>query len=218
MYTVYMHTAPNGKVYIGATSLKVENRYGKNGSKYNNQYFGEAIRLFGWDKIKHEILFENLTKEEADRIEKDLISKYKSDKKEFGYNIACGGFNAPQPQIVREKMSKTRKGRPLSESHKKALSESRKGKPLSEQHRKSISISHMGYKMPQKQKDKISASCKGKGTKAVVMLDMSEKVIKKFQSIVEASQAVRAKSTSNISSCCKGKRKIAYGYKWKYAD
>jgi hypothetical protein len=33
----------------------------------------------------------------------------------------------------------------------------------------------------------------------------------------EAVTAVNGKSSSNISSCCKGKKKSAYGYIWKYA-
>lgn len=218
MYTIYKHTAPNGKVYIGATSLDVKDRFGRNGSKYSTQYFGEAIKLYGWDLIKHEILYEGLTKEEADYMEKEMIKKYRSNEREYGYNIAIGGVRGEHSQLTREKMSKTRKGRPLSDNHRRALSDALKGKQVSESHREHLRASHLGYVMPQSQKDKISASCKGKGTKAVLMLDMQETVLRRFESLMEAGKAVNAKSLGNISSCCKGKRKQSYGYKWKYED
>ena len=64
MYTVYKHTAPNGKVYIGITSHSIEGRWRKDGSGYKlNNHFWNAIQKYGWNNFKHEILFENLMKE-----------------------------------------------------------------------------------------------------------------------------------------------------------
>ena len=42
-YTVYKHTSPSGKVYIGITCCPVEKRWGKNGSKYKTQPFYDSI-------------------------------------------------------------------------------------------------------------------------------------------------------------------------------
>ena len=73
------------------TRLSVENRW-RNGKGYKNQnLIYRAIIKYGWDNIKHEILFENLTKEEAEQKEIELIAFYKSNQKEFGYNIENGG-------------------------------------------------------------------------------------------------------------------------------
>ena len=50
------------------------------------------------------------------------------------------------------------------------------------------------------------------------MLDkVTEKIIKKFNSIVSAGKYVGTDDASHISKVCRGKRNIAYGYKWKYA-
>ena len=90
-YCVYKHTAPNGKVYIGLTSLNPIVRW-NNGKGYkHNAHFHSAILKYGWDNIKHEILYSGLTKEEACQKEIELITWYKSNNPEFGYNIDNGG-------------------------------------------------------------------------------------------------------------------------------
>lgn len=62
MYTVYKHTTPSGKVYIGITGRAVEKRW-ENGSGYkSNKYFYSAIKKYGWDNIKHEIVCTGLSK------------------------------------------------------------------------------------------------------------------------------------------------------------
>ena len=42
-YTVYKHTSPSGKVYIGITGKKVEERW-EYGYGYRKQVFGKAIK------------------------------------------------------------------------------------------------------------------------------------------------------------------------------
>lgn len=90
-YTVYKHTSPSGKVYIGITSLRPEERWG-GGAKYaKNKHFNRAIKKYGWENIKHEILFDGLSREDAFKIEIELIKEYRSNEREFGYNIGTGG-------------------------------------------------------------------------------------------------------------------------------
>lgn len=89
-WCVYKHTAPNGKVYIGITSKSPEQRW-KNGNGYSNQLFGRAIAKYGWENIQHEIIESNLNECDAKKLEKQLIKKYKSNEKLFGYNVSDGG-------------------------------------------------------------------------------------------------------------------------------
>lgn len=92
MYTVYKHTCPNGKVYIGITNQKPERRWGGNGRGYkDNEYFYRAIQKYGWDNIKHEIVAEGLTEDEACGMEVDLISEYRANDRSCGYNKHFGG-------------------------------------------------------------------------------------------------------------------------------
>ena len=45
--------------------------------------FFNDIQEFGWKNIKHEILYEGKTAKEAQRIEKELILKYQSERPYF---------------------------------------------------------------------------------------------------------------------------------------
>ena len=52
---------------------------------------------------------------------------------------------------------------------------------------------------------------------AVAMLDKNtEEILQIFSSIKEAEKFVECKGKGHISAVCKGKRKTAMGYKWKY--
>lgn len=91
-YYVYVHTTPNNKKYIGISKLKPIVRWGKHGSGYNRQkYFHNAILKYGWDTIKHEILYENLSEKDAKLMEIYLIKFYKTNDSRFGYNCTNGG-------------------------------------------------------------------------------------------------------------------------------
>lgn len=70
-WTVYAHIAPNGKMYVGITSQKPENRWRNGLSGYNsNDHFCNAIRKYGWENFQHEIIASGLTIEEASNMEK----------------------------------------------------------------------------------------------------------------------------------------------------
>ena len=88
LYYIYKHTFPNNKVYIGKTCCKPEYRWGINGKRYwHNKEMYKDIQKFGWGNIKHEILFQNLSKEEASQIEYELVEKNKYNC----YNKILGG-------------------------------------------------------------------------------------------------------------------------------
>ena len=106
MYYVYLHNNKiNNKKYIGITKQKPENRWGLNGCNYNSSpYFYSAIQKYGWNNFEHIILYNNLTKEEACKKEIELINKYKTQNKKYGYNIMEGGSAPSLPKEVRDKL------------------------------------------------------------------------------------------------------------------
>ena len=80
-WVVYVHIFPNGKKYFGIT-CKIPDKRWENGHGYtkNGQpVMYHAIKKYGWENIKHEILFTNLTKKEAELKEKELIALYKTN-------------------------------------------------------------------------------------------------------------------------------------------
>lgn len=54
-------------------------------------------------------------------------------------------------------------------------------------------------------------------SKAVYQYSLDDKLIRKWDSMMDVQRDLRFKQ-SHISSCCSGKRKTAYSYKWKYAE
>lgn len=90
-YTVYKHTCPNGKVYIGITMQKPYKRWCGGMGYIKNQHFFRAILKYGWDNISHEILYEGLSEEQAYETEKRLIKEYRSNEFAYGYNQSSGG-------------------------------------------------------------------------------------------------------------------------------
>ena len=110
-YSVYKHTTPNNKVYIGITGRSIERRW-QGGKNYKSStYFYNAINKYGWDNIKHEILYINLSKEEAEKIEIELIAKYKSNNNKYGYNIQTGGHLPKMSEATKKKISCALKGK-----------------------------------------------------------------------------------------------------------
>ena len=90
-YTVYMHICPNGKRYIGITRQIPERRW-QNGAGYkHNEYFWRAIQKYEWNNFKHIIIENNLTVHDANQMEIELIAKFKSNDRKYGYNIESGG-------------------------------------------------------------------------------------------------------------------------------
>ena len=90
-YTVYKHTTPDGRIYIGCTGQTLDKRW-QRGIKYiHNKAFNEQIEKYGWDGIKHEIIAGDLTMKEATRLERILIRELDATNPEKGFNIQKGG-------------------------------------------------------------------------------------------------------------------------------
>lgn len=199
-YSVYKHTCPNGKVYIGITRMALEKRWA-NGKGYNhNAHFSRAIKKYGWDKIKHEVLYTNLTKHEASDKERELIQKYKSYNLKFGYNKDLGGCYCDRfTKKTRKKMSDAKKGKPgpkISEKGLLALKEKMKAHWNNKEYKKralnSLNAIHCS-----------KVKCIETG------------II--YNSITEASNKTGA-NKSYISMCCNGKGGTAKGYHWEFVE
>ena len=91
-YSLYIHTFPNGKRYVGITSSKDPNVRWCNGRGYHLQpLMKNAIQKYGWENVSHEIRLTGLTRDEACKREQFYISLFRSDEYSFGYNMTKGG-------------------------------------------------------------------------------------------------------------------------------
>ena len=201
-YTVYKHTSPSGKVYIGITGLSVEKRW-KNGVNYRNcRHFYNAILKYGWDNIKHEILFTELTKEQAESKEVELIELYNSDNSNYGYNIQHGGNIScgVHSEETKAKQSKAAKEMWKRKGFKEEWISKRVGKKKSKDCKKKQSIAAMNRTDNKRQ---------------VLQYDLDGNFIKKYKGMREAERETGA-NASSIMRTCQGKQKTSGGYIWKY--
>lgn len=232
-YTVYKHTSPSGKVYIGITSQKPEYRWDSGrGYRFNN-YFYRAIEKYGWDNFQHEILHTGLTKDEACAKEIELIAQYKSFDVNFGYNLSTGGEHPGNGRIVseevRKKLSESNKGQIRSEETRKKMSEKAKlrtgenhpfyGKRHNELSRQKMSKAHQGKVLSEEHREKMSKSHINHPhlSKKVAQYTLNGKLVQEYPSLSEAARIVGCRS-SDICSVCRGKRNTAHGFVWKYVD
>jgi group I intron endonuclease len=91
-YLVYKHISPSNKAYIGITNnySKRSRQHQQLAAKGEGFAFHAAIRKYGWDKFKHEIIVENISKEEARLIEVLMIKELNTYAPN-GYNLTIGG-------------------------------------------------------------------------------------------------------------------------------
>lgn len=106
--------------------------------------------------------------------------------------------------------SEHKKGKILSEETRKKISESNKGKIFSEEHRKKLSETHKGKTLSEETRKKLSES----NSKQVGQYTLEGELVKIWDSTRECYR--NGFDNGNISRCCNGKQKTAYGFIWKY--
>ena len=89
-YSVYKHTSPDGKVYIGVTKQDPKDRWCGGFGYADNLYFLTDIMTFGWVNFQHDILYDGLSEESALEKEAELIKEYQACDPRFGYNVVPG--------------------------------------------------------------------------------------------------------------------------------
>jgi len=142
-YLVYKHTSPSGKSYIGFT-CDYDRRCKQHISQQSEcTAFRNAIQKYGWESFTHEILYTELTLEEACEIEQHLI-EHLNTLSPHGYNLTTGGDG----------------GRLLSEETKRKMSESRRGRQISDHCRESTRLRMTGRHVSAATKQKLSEARK----------------------------------------------------------
>ena len=133
-YKLYVHISPSNKRYYGITRLDVKKRWRSGGCGYRYQpYIWNAIQKYGWDNFTHEVLFDNLTEDEACLIEQCYIALYDTMDRTKGYNCSIGGVDHLHTEDTKRKVSEIMMGEnnPMYGKHhtdeaKKKMSERKK--------------------------------------------------------------------------------------------
>ena len=205
-FVVYRHIFPNGKSYIGITCAEPYHRRWRGGSGYYAQpKMYRAILKYGWDSVRHEILYENLTLDDANRLEQEAIAKYNSV--ENGYNVSTGGggtFGIPCSEEKKSKISRANRGKPGGD-----------GRYIVRYIREHGAWNKGGHLSPT-QYEKIDAERRARCNKAISAYDpITLKCVLHFDSCANAALAIGALK-GEISRCATGRRKTAHGYIWRY--
>lgn len=163
-WCVYMHTNKiNNKVYIGQTCQNPTERW-DNGNGYKTcTYFHHAINKYGWDNFEHIIFAENLTKDEANRMEKILIILYNTKNPQYGYNLTDGGEGVSGYKMTEEQKEKIRcalRGRTPSEETKRKIGEAHKGMTHSEETKQILRMKHKKENLSEETINKMSQTAK----------------------------------------------------------
>lgn len=134
---IYRYKSPSGKYYIGQT-VNSYNRKAQHKScaKLGSQtYFYRAIRKYGFDNFEYKELITIKSNSSTnlkiilDSLERYYIRRYKSNDKNFGYNLTAGGGGITDTtKEVREKISKALRGRQLPKGVKDQISDTLKRK------------------------------------------------------------------------------------------
>lgn len=234
----------NGKVYIGQTEqtlnerMKEHYRHSKR-EKYNHIVFYRAIKKYGKENFKWEIIDNASNEDELNNKEIYWIDLYKSyihRKDSNGYNMTLGGdgMRGYKPtEELKEKQSLFMKkyykehkhpmlGTKMKDSTKRKIGMANSGRIKNNETRlklsKSLSGKHnpmYGRRHSEKTKNKMSEAKKGIGKIPIVQFTKNGEFVMEFESALDGANFTGCLPTA-ITTCCKGKRKTANGYVWMY--
>lgn len=219
MIGIYKITSPSNKIYIGQ-SIDIEKRkkaYALLNCFQQPRVYNSLVK-YGWENHQHEIIEEC----SLDKLNERELYWKEYYIKQLGWDnvLFCelhdrdGG---PRSEETKQKLRK-----PKSEEHKIKIGNANRRpkpegfreklqKPKTQSHKENISKSKLGKSKPVGFGEKI-AELK---SKTIQQFDLKENFIREFNSIKDANLFLNKKSQS-IARACRGERKKAFGFIWKF--
>ena len=236
-YIYKIYNDINEKVYIGQTKHEIHIRFkehikaAKSNSRKNVVLY-KAMRKYGIENFHIEMI-EECSEDKLDEKEIYWISFYDSYNK--GYNMTLGGGGGQTlPTAIHRKINGTPiqqydlDGNFIAEYISSGEAAEQTNTQQDEINRCCVrsrnAYSANNFIWKRKYDDTpieiwVEANKRKMGRKIVEQYDLNDDLIQTYPSIAEASKAISP--TGNhacISNACNGKRKTAYGYKWKFKD
>ena len=186
------------------TSREPMKRWNNGWGYQNNSKMWNDIQNSDWNTDwEHNILGQFENKQKALNVEEMFIWLF--DSTNDGYNISSyGNGHYERTEEQKRKTSEANTGKHRSEESKKKISEALSGekaywygKHHSEEYRKKISQSM--------------------GVNGILQFSKDGELIAEYSSIHEAERQTGC-NQGNICRCCKGKRKSAGGFIWRYKE
>lgn len=227
-YYLYKHTFPNNKVYIGITHLDPKLRWKKDGKGYTKQnLMWNAIKKYGWNNVKHEVLFHCNNKNKIEQLERKYITEiYHSNKIEHGYNVENGGnYKGRDSKSSIQKRANKLRGQKRSLEQRIKISEAHKGIRCTESQKKKMSeimckkylgVNNpmYGKKLTKEHKEiLLTAIMKTRKRKQIKCIETG----KIFESVTVAGKEIGLcrKNLGNLSCVINKENKTCRGYHWQ---
>ena len=185
----------NGKYYIGKTTTSVRRRViehmttSKPWTKARKGYFQRALYKYGFENFEFSIIEKEITDESLlNKREIYWIGYYKSDQKEFGYNMTPGGEGNTNKEFNRqcaERLRKANLGSKRSQESKELISFIQKQR-------------HKDPKIRQQFLEYAKLAWK-KNERKVVKLDLNYNLICTYDSLTKASYDIYQKKHCALS-------------------
>jgi len=222
MYIYKTTNLINGKIYVGQHYGRRKNYLG------SGTLLLKSIKKYGRENFSNEILEYCEKIEHLDDREKFWIKELDSTNPEIGYNISIGGTG-----IDAKIVSKILTGRKFSETHKENISKSHadvsgeKNPMYGKKHTEETILKikqknkewyeNVGYSEEQIINMKIRS--KGRNNSnynptAILQYDMNDIFIQEWKDLFSLKEY--GLNSKLISRVCRGQRKTAFGFKWKF--
>ena len=197
----------NNKKYIGITTKTLEHRMKihKKDSVNKNTYFYRAIRKYGFENFKWEVIDTANTIDELHEKEKYYIALYDTfDNKNKGYNSTSGGGSLYD---VTEELKKLRSERAKGKNNPMyGVPSPLKGTKFTKEHRDRISKSLSNSYRPHVIGGRNSSAKKVRNVETGEIFDTMTEAGKKYDT-----------HRCNIGNACR-KKTTAKGYHWEYIE
>lgn len=222
IFKVYCYTnKQTDEKYIGVTCKTLKQRAGKNGRDYlrSNTKFAQAITKYGWDSFDVSILDTTTDDREASKLERYYIEMFESYKDGIGYNKNRGGA-VPTIKCV---MQFDVNGNYITTYDRPNDASKNVGVPVTQIieccNKKSKTAGGFVWRYEKEYNGSFDEKelTPFSGERRVDQLSTNGVFIRTFNSAKEAQQETGAQR-SKICMCCKGLRKTAGGYCWRYTD
>jgi hypothetical protein len=167
-------------------------------------------------------LEDGLTLEEANKKEIELIAKYNTTNKEYGYNLDLGGTNGKHSKEVCERLKQI-----SIENHKKGLYDNSykfcKGHKPAQKSKEGIEKlrQNMLKNNPMKNPEtrlKVSRANKGKFIGEKSVCSKKVKCLETGEIFNSLNLAMNKYKNTHIGDVCNGKRNKASGYHWQWLE
>ena len=148
----------NSKIYIGQTIRTLDIRINEHlkDSNKNNYPLYRAIRKYGWNNFKVEIIDVDTTQEELNSKEIYWIKEFNCIVPN-GYNIKGGGSNGKHHEETKAKLRLAHIGKHHTEESKAKMSKAWEGRIVSEETKAKMRLATTGKHLSEEAKAKISA-------------------------------------------------------------